>query len=122
MFTMLNVVYDHFLTRKTQFFTLFMLSRTSDNNTSQNIGEDQCMGGPPPQILGRTVPPVPPRSPPLLIRGVLGPTTAIIRLISVAYSIGFQPVVYAYPKRTTKGMSAVFKGHSGKNILTKYCS
>src|SRR6218665_260811 len=35
MFTMLN---DHFLTRKTQFFTLFMLSRTSDNTTSQNIG------------------------------------------------------------------------------------
>src|SRR6218665_968207 len=31
MFTVLNVVYDHFLTRKTQFFTLFMLSRTSDN-------------------------------------------------------------------------------------------
>src|SRR6218665_2668398 len=41
MFTMLNVVYDHFLTRKTQFFTLFMLSRTSDNTTSQNIGGDQ---------------------------------------------------------------------------------
>src|SRR6218665_1752243 len=38
MFTMLNVVYDHFLTRKTQFFTLFMLSRPSDNTTSQNIG------------------------------------------------------------------------------------
>src|SRR6218665_1725466 len=38
MFTMLNVVYDHFLIRKTQFFTLFMLSRTSDNTTSQNIG------------------------------------------------------------------------------------
>src|SRR6218665_2355104 len=38
MFTVLNVVYDHFLTRKTQFFTLFMLSRTSDNTTSQNIG------------------------------------------------------------------------------------
>ena len=52
MFTMLNVVYDHFLTRKTQFFTLFMLSRTSDNTTSQNIGGDQCMAGPPPHILG----------------------------------------------------------------------
>src|SRR6218665_3995437 len=47
MFTMLNVVYDHFLTRKTQFFTLFMLSRTSDNTTSQNIGGDQWIGGPP---------------------------------------------------------------------------
>src|SRR6218665_3576143 len=26
---------------------------------------DQCMGRPPPQILGGTVPPIPPRSPPL---------------------------------------------------------
>ena len=66
MFTMLNVVYDHFLTRKPPFFTLFKLSRTSDNTTSQNIGGDQCMGRPPPQILGGTVPPVPPRSPPLV--------------------------------------------------------
>ena len=48
MFTMLNVVYDHFLTRKSQFFTLFILSRTSYNTTSQNIGGDQCMGRPPP--------------------------------------------------------------------------
>src|SRR6218665_1460551 len=47
MFTMLNVVYDHFLTRKTQFFTLFMLSRTSDNTTSQNIGGGPMHGGPP---------------------------------------------------------------------------
>ena len=45
MFTMLNVVYDHFLTRKPPFFTLFILSRTSDNTASQNIGG--------------TVPPVP---------------------------------------------------------------
>src|SRR6218665_2172977 len=69
MFTMLNVVYDHFLTRKTQYFTLFMLSRTSHNTTSQNIGGDQCMGGPPPQIWGGPSLPVPPRSPPL----VMGP-------------------------------------------------
>ena len=47
MFTMLNVVYDHFLTRKPPFFTLFILSRTSDNTASQNIGGDQCMGRPP---------------------------------------------------------------------------
>src|SRR6218665_5425 len=66
MFTMLNVVYDHFLTRKTQVFTLLMLSRTSDNTTSQNIGGDQCMDGPPTSNFGGTVPPVPPRSPPLL--------------------------------------------------------
>src|SRR6218665_362625 len=53
MFTMLNVVYDH-----SQFFTLFMLSRTSDNTrpTSQNI----AWAVPPPQIfVGGTVPPVP---------------------------------------------------------------
>jgi len=37
-FTMLNVVYDPFLIRKTPFFTLFILSRASDNTTAQNIG------------------------------------------------------------------------------------
>src|SRR6218665_694331 len=105
---MLNVVYDHFLTRKTPFFTLFILSRTSDNTTSQNIhsfihygdlysapsrlllrsapnpctakkkifesivecvrknpGGTNAWGVAPPQIFGGTVPPVPPRSPPL---------------------------------------------------------
>src|SRR6218665_763273 len=56
MFTMLNVVYDHFLTRKPSFFTLFMLSRTSYNTTSQNIGGDQCMGCPPTSNFGGTVP------------------------------------------------------------------
>src|SRR6218665_3505403 len=65
MFTMLNVVYDHFLTRKTQFFTLFMLSRTSDNTTSQNIGGTNAWAVPPPQILGEPSPQSPPRSPPL---------------------------------------------------------
>src|SRR6218665_3009035 len=48
MFTMLNVVYDHFLTRKPPFFTLFILSRTFDNTASQNIGGDQPMHGPSP--------------------------------------------------------------------------
>src|SRR6218665_2147046 len=38
IFTMLNVVYHPFLTRKTPFFTLFLLSRTYDDTTSQNIG------------------------------------------------------------------------------------
>src|SRR6218665_3449012 len=68
IFTMLNVVYDHFLTRKTPFFTLFILSRTSDNTTSQNIGGGPMHGPPPPpQILGGTAPPQsPPRSPPLI--------------------------------------------------------
>src|SRR6218665_3057151 len=68
MFTMLNVVYDHFLTRKPPFFTLFILSRTSDNTTSQNIGgRTNAWAVPPPQIFGGTVPSVPPRSPPLLL-------------------------------------------------------
>src|SRR6218665_414958 len=67
MFTVLNVVYDHFLTRKTQFFTLFMLSRISDNTTSQNIVGPMHGRSPPPKILGGPSPPVPPRSPPLLL-------------------------------------------------------
>jgi len=50
-FTMLNVVYDPFLTRKTPFFTLFILSRASDNPTSPNIG-GRMHGPPPPQIWG----------------------------------------------------------------------
>src|SRR6218665_770565 len=57
MFTMLNVVYDHFLTRKPSFFTLFILSRTSDNTISQNIGGDQCMGCPPTSNFGGDRPP-----------------------------------------------------------------
>src|SRR6218665_586360 len=77
-FTVLNVVYDPFFLHhknhyfrkefldKTIFFTLFVLSCASDNTTSLNIGEDQCMVRPPPQILEGTVPPVPLRSPPLV--------------------------------------------------------
>jgi len=34
---MLNVTFDPFLRRKTPFFTLFILSRASDNSTSLNI-------------------------------------------------------------------------------------
>src|SRR6218665_1713092 len=37
IFLVLNIVYDPFLTKNT-FFTLFILSRASDNTTSQNIG------------------------------------------------------------------------------------
>src|SRR6218665_3801826 len=68
-FTMLNVVYDPFLTRATTiseknsfmtpFFTLFVLSHASDNTTSQNIGGTDAWAVPPPQILGDR-PPVPP--------------------------------------------------------------
>ena len=52
IFTMLNVVYDHFLTRKTPFLTLFILSRASDNTTFQNIEGTDAWAVPPPQILG----------------------------------------------------------------------
>ena len=64
----LNVVYDPFFTRKTTisekflhktiFFTLFVLSRASDNTTFLNIGGP--MHGPSPYLkFWRTVPPVP---------------------------------------------------------------
>ena len=66
IFTMLNVVYDHFLTRKTSFFTLFILSRTSDNTTSQNIGGTNTWAVPT-SNFGMDRPPSPPRSPPLLL-------------------------------------------------------
>src|SRR6218665_1209253 len=70
MFTMLNVVYDHFLTRKTQFFTLFMLSRTSDNIASQNIGGTNAWAVPPTSNFGGTVP-----RPPLGLRPCLLPVS-----------------------------------------------
>src|SRR6218665_1369809 len=59
VYYLLNVVYDQFLTRKPPFFTLFILSRTSDNTASQNIGGTNAWADPPPQILRGTVPPVP---------------------------------------------------------------
>src|SRR6218665_3159152 len=62
IFRIFTMLYDPFLTRKTPFFTLFILSRASDNTTSPNIFGDGCMGRPPPQILGER-PPSPPRSP-----------------------------------------------------------
>ena len=75
--TRFNVVYDPFLTRTTTiseknsfmtpFFTLFVLSRASDYTTSQNIGGTDAWAVPPPQSFFGTVPPVPPRSPPLSI-------------------------------------------------------
>src|SRR6218665_2210704 len=56
---MLNVVYDHFLTRKPPFFTLFILSRTSDNTASQNIGGDNAWAVPHLKFWGGPSPPVP---------------------------------------------------------------
>src|SRR6218665_958500 len=72
MFTMLNVVYDHFLTRKTPFFTLFILSRTSDNTASQNF-----WGYCPPQS--------PPRSPPLFPRTLLGFDAALVNRLEATF-------------------------------------
>src|SRR6218665_1869617 len=68
--TMLNVVhvYDPFLTRKTPFFTLLILSRASDNTTSQNIGGTDGWAVPTSNFFGGAVP-SPPRSPPLCIIG-----------------------------------------------------
>jgi len=56
IFTMLNVVSDPFLTRKTSFFTLFILSRASDNTNSQNSGGTNAWAVPPSQIFWGTVP------------------------------------------------------------------
>src|SRR6218665_2366063 len=84
MFTMLNVVYDHFLTRKPSFFILFILSRTSDNTTSQNIGGDQCMGCPPHlKFWGGDRPPSPPRSPPLDQRVMAFFVTASVTTLAI---------------------------------------
>ena len=73
IFTLLDIVHNPFLTRKTPlfpfsrqnffciwpfphkkntFFTLFILSRTSDNTTYQNIGGAECMGRPPTSNFG----------------------------------------------------------------------
>src|SRR6218665_402364 len=65
IFTLLDIVHNLFLTRKTPFFTLFILSRTSDNTTSQNIAwGDECMGRPPTSNFGGPSPQSP-RFPPL---------------------------------------------------------
>src|SRR6218665_1572887 len=73
-FAMLNVVYDLTITTAisqkkslmTPFFTLFVLSRASDNTTSQNIkGTDAWAVPPHLQFFWRDRAPSPPRSPPL---------------------------------------------------------
>src|SRR6218665_2599694 len=58
IFTLLDIVHDPFLTRKTPFFTLFILSHTSDNTTSQNIGGTNAWAVPQPHTLGGTAPQV----------------------------------------------------------------
>src|SRR6218665_1724591 len=61
-FTVLNSVYDPFFLDKTIFFTLFVLSRASDNTTFLNIGGTNAWAVPPPQFfLGGDRPPSPPK-------------------------------------------------------------
>src|SRR6218665_553904 len=50
--------------KKNTFITLFILSRTSDNTTSQNIGETNAWAVPHLKLWGAR-PPSPPRFPPL---------------------------------------------------------
>src|SRR6218665_1861541 len=69
IFTLLNVVDDPFFTRKGTiseknflttllFYSVRTFARTRQHYFSKYWG-DGCMGRPPPQILGETVPPVP---------------------------------------------------------------
>src|SRR6218665_3846949 len=60
IFAMLNVIFDPFLTRKTPFVTLFILSRASDNTTSLNIGGTNAWAVLHLKFLGDRPPPVPP--------------------------------------------------------------
>src|SRR6218665_2227958 len=71
MFTMLNVVYDHFLTRKHN-FSLCSCFHAHPTTLLLKILGDQCMGGPPTSNFGGPSPPVPPRSPPLPILRLVG--------------------------------------------------
>src|SRR6218665_2921715 len=75
IFTMLNVVYDPLLTRKTTisennsfmtplFYSACTFARIRQHYFSKYWG-DGCMGRPPTSNVGRSVFPVPPRSPPL---------------------------------------------------------
>jgi len=72
----------------TSFFTLFVLSRVSDNTTSQNIGGTDAWTVPPPQILGDR-PPRPPKSPPLVDRDSLkSKSTMSVKMSNIAQSLG----------------------------------
>ena len=81
-------VHDPFLLphKKTPFFTLFILSRTSDNTTSQNIGRDECMGRPPPQTLGGPTPQSPLGFRPCLISIEVGAAQWIIGVVIISVS------------------------------------
>src|SRR6218665_3412070 len=104
IFAMLNVIFDPFLTRKTPFFTLFILSRASDNTTSLNIWGP--MHGQSPHLRffwGDRPPSPPPRSPPLnavkdMNFGVKSSAAALNKFASAA--IDHETVIDVIPKLT----------------------
>src|SRR6218665_354136 len=66
MFTMLNVLYDHFLTRKTIFHSVHAFTHIRRQHYFSKYWGNQCMSGPPTSNFGGDHPPSPlPRSPPL---------------------------------------------------------
>src|SRR6218665_3169790 len=69
MFTMLNVVYMTISSQKKHnFHSVHAFTHIRQHYFSKYWGGDQCMGGPPTSTFGGTVPPLPPRSPPLCFR------------------------------------------------------
>ena len=87
----LYFVHDPFLKRKTPFFTLFILSRTSDNTTSQNIGGDECMGRFFTSNFGGPSPAVPLRFPTLRL-----PNAAFVRRREIFVAIvQFVKILYS---------------------------
>src|SRR6218665_446976 len=71
MFTMLNVVYMTISSQEKHNFSLCSCFHAHPPTLLLKIlGGFQCMGGPPTSNFGATVPPVPPRSPPLALRNV----------------------------------------------------
>src|SRR6218665_1737129 len=70
MFTMLNVVYMTISSQeKHNFHSVHAFTHIRQHYFSKYWG-DQCMGGPPTSTFGGTVPPVPSRSPPLMVPNV----------------------------------------------------
>src|SRR6218665_686271 len=98
IFAMLNGIFDPFLTRKTTFFTLFILSRASDNTISLNIGGTNVWAFPT-SNFGGTVPPVPPRSPPLFT-GHVGPSLVRMQWCIIGVCGFTRPAGLPDPTRT----------------------
>ena len=110
-FTMFNVVYDHFLTRtttvseKNSFMTpflktLFVLSRESDNTTSQNIG-GRMHGPSPTSNFFWGPPPNPPRSP-LLAHFITNSLTCRAYIVQCVMGKGSVMAVIFNPRPTAR--------------------